>query len=121
MWRIEVQPKLKAKKDRFLVVLSPSIGLPKPDRVEKVEINDDDVSAVTTEKSVIVFAPSFGSKKIDFFIKESKEKLMVVGLSIFKKVTIKQNGVLVASASVDRGVAYYDAVLPLQGNISIEW
>jgi hypothetical protein len=120
-WRIEVQPKIPAKEDRFLIVMSPSLNAQRYDRVEKLEINDNNVVGVTTTDSVIIFAPAVGSQTIDFYLKDSKKRLLVVGLSVFKTVTIELNALSTRQLPINNGVAYYNSVTPLQGKISIKW
>lgn len=121
MWRIEIQPETKAESDRFLIVMSPSLDYRRYDQVKKLDLDNKDIVGITTENSVIIFAPSVGSYKVNLTLTERKKQIMVIGLSVFKKVTIQQDGHNISQELVNNGVVYYDSVLPLQGKISVKW
>lgn len=121
MWRIEVQPKILAKHDRFLIVMSPSLDEQRHDFIEKISVQQKNIIGVTTENSVIIFAPEFGSNEADFTISHPKQKLLIVGLSIFNTVKLLQNGKTMGHTDVKNGVAFYQSDESFQGKIKLQW
>ncbi len=120
-WRIEIMPTIPAKETQFLVIMSPSLDYQRSDKVEIINVTQTEAVGVMTEQLVVIFAPDFGSRSVDFNLTKPRYKLLIIGLSVFKSVDIRQNGRLIGQVSINNSVANYQANEPLLGKISIKW
>jgi heparinase II/III-like protein len=120
-WRIEIQPKIPAKQDVFLVALSPSMDAYRYEKIEKIKVDQPGVYAVASDETLIVFGPQFGGFQINLNLTSSKRRIILAGLSDFKQVQILQNNQLIAKADVVNGLAISQFDNPISSRISIKW
>ncbi len=121
LWRLEIQPKIARKDDRFLVVLSLSDPQHNKAEIQKLEAGDAKSVGFLSHQSIVVFAPAFGAEKMTFKLVEPKYRLIVAGLSVFKRVAVLQNGVRIGQLSVKNGIAMHRFQQGLTGEIQLQW
>ncbi len=120
-WRIEIQPARLRKKDKFLVVMSLSLGFDDQSQVNKLHFMQKDVVGLSSKKTVVIFAPAYGQRKLKLRLIEAKTDLIVAGLSLFKKVEVIQSGKKIGVIEAVNGIAYRSFDDPLEGKIEIRW
>ncbi len=120
-WRLEVLSDRQLKESIFLIVLSLGADSELLPHNEKLTITGQNIYGLTTANSVVLFAPAYGSQRVQFYLAGEKSQLLVTGLALFKKIKIKQNGRLIGMANAENGVAYFASERPLKGNIELQW
>ncbi len=121
LWRLEIQPAQASKKDRFLVVLSLSDRPENRTDIQILDANNAKSVGFITSQSIVVFAPSYGAGGMTFKLNEPRQRLIVAGLSMFKRVTVWQNGAKVGQLSVKNGIAMNRFLSGLSGEIKLQW
>jgi hypothetical protein len=99
--------------------MSPSLDRQRYDPIEKISIQQKNIIGMATENTVIIFASEFGSNEADFTITHPKQKLLIVGLSIFKTVKLLQNGKIIGQTEAKNGVVFFQPVDALQGKVKL--
>jgi hypothetical protein len=120
-WRLEIQPGIAKKQDQFLVVLSLSDAQENMGAVQKLEAVNDKTAGFLSHQSIVVFVPAYGAGNMTIHLLEPKYRLIVVGLSMFKRVTVVQNGVKIGQLSARNGVAMQRFQQGLMGKIQLQW
>ena len=121
-WRIEIQPETLSKADKFLMAMSLSekFSQRRP-RIKKLDFLQKNIVGLVTEQTIVVFLPAYGKGKLTFSVMKPKTKLIVAGVSLFKKVDVVQEGTKVRTMTAENGVAYSTFDFPLQGEIELRW
>ena len=89
MWRTEIQPTQQQLRDRFLVVLSPTIDQPSNGNVREIETSHEEVIGVETPNSSTIFLPTgFKQYPVEFTLNRYLSRLRVVNLSRQEQLTI---------------------------------
>jgi len=79
-WRLEIQPNIEQEEARFLIALSPSLGVDRSLEVASLELEDGDASALVTPDRIIVFTSGLALGELSFVLPGEQNQLLLVGV-----------------------------------------
>jgi len=121
LWRLEIQPEIARKSDRFLVVLSLADRQKTIMPVQKAGTANTKSVGFFSDQTIVVFAPAYGDGNMTIDLTEPKSRLIIAGLSMFKVVTVWQNGIKLAKIPAKNGIAIWRFKPDLTGEIKLQW
>lgn len=120
-WRIEIQPGAPRARDRFLVVLAPSIGAPRRTPVAALEGLSGKALGLVTKRSVVVIADAGAKGPLRFTATGTPERVFVAGLPKGARVRIESAAGRTAEADAPNGIATLAFALDDGERVAIRW
>lgn len=103
-WRIEIQPARQQKIAEFLVALTPSLGVPRVERLSETAVEEGKGSGVVSGNSAVVFVPFERDRRLVLNLKDEVRILFLCGVPPLGKVTVTMGNSRVTEAANSAGV-----------------
>jgi hypothetical protein len=109
-WRIEIESPAGAPKNRFLVAMSPSLGLDRSREVNSLSLIDGNADALVTPDSVIVFTAGKRLDDLSFILPGEQRRVLLVDVFPDDKYQIRLDDESVSEVAGRSGVL--EIILP---------
>lgn len=103
MWRLEIQPGKPRIEDEFLIALSPSLEVPRVDRLQRLLLTGADAKGLATDEALVVFVKSEPHGKLEISVPQQQSRLYVFGIPPSMAVQINGDDFSQSSASNSEG------------------
>lgn len=120
-WRIEIQPRRARARDRFLVVLSPSLEVPRASGLSPVSADHDGVDALVVDDTLLVFLDAWVRPPVTLRLAGSARRVLVLGALAGTAVTLRGEGLEVAARANEQRVATAGRAAALPATVTIGW